>query len=584
MQCSAYNLPKEVWLVVFEYLEYDDLLRLRTCSHKFNDLVKIQWVWGARCHKRWLQVEDEDFLASQLTNGTRGCSKDDWFYYYRYRNRVDKHTFNTLCLIAACKQIGSYKNRLENLLKYGALIVPLLRDLELRGYSNNLPFDVTFLARQLLLTMRHKSLFAFIESSIASKANQWVHYAEESVFLPLAAMDLAFNRILPHRAKIIQQVHSMVKHDFQDLSEFMQLPSTLRLDKIMKYLFQALNGARQEHLRQATRYYLDDFMLLRVYAGEARGHSIVLLAIIQAVSSHYNVETVLCEEFLIVRDSRIRSGETYVTISVAGAPRIFTRKNLVDSMCRVFPDRQVVLNSIIPKMLQPLRTHDLMFKIFDEWSPHCKKSYWNVVSEKSIKNLEALMPHSRFPVRVSDYEYFQAFWKLKIASIQRQFRNLGGAHFLQFVELQYPHDTILIGSALNRPHQDGDSNFLGGPQNFKPLYEKYSLSKSPSPLLGRIVCDRRIATKYIVLAAKIAENGSHYLNLLDPFGDVHVLLREDVEVADGQILSPQDVQHLVHLLSLSDLGLFFSKFDTQSNAFQPSQMFATYLADKNEEN
>ncbi|CUS20300.1 LAQU0S01e03510g1_1 [Lachancea quebecensis] len=577
MPCLAYDLPKELWLMVFEFLDYDDLFQFRLCCRQFNKTVTIDWIWSDRCRKRWLKSDQDDPLALRI-NGDKTVKRGkDWFYYFRFRNRIDQHTLKVLHSIRECEDEDAYSHNIESLIKLGALAVPKLKKLELDSYNDATPYEVTYLARQVLLTMRHKNLFDFIDSASSTDTDEWVHYSEETVFLPLAAMDLAFNRLLPHRIKIMEQVNFQVKREYNDISEFMILPPTLRIDKLMKYLFEALNSARLLHVRQRARYYLDDFMLLRVYAGESKGHPLVLLSIIQAVSDLYKVETVMCEEFLIVRDPKIRDGETYITISQAGTPRIFTRKNLIASMCRIFPSRQVVLSAVIPKLLQPLKTRDLLLKIFDEWSPYCKKSYWNAVTDKSLNSLLQYMPKSRFPVRVSDYDYFQAYWKIK-TSAQRAFRNWGQNHFLKFIDSQYPHDKLIVGARLGGNDDEIYLEELSRGQDL--IHKKHIIGTNSANLAGKIVADTRLHMKYVVLTDSVANNGSEYLTLMDPLGEINVLLKSDVQVLEPDDVGSLDIKGFIKLLSLSDLGLFFTKFDQVRGLFVPSDIFVNYLESK----
>ncbi|CEP60452.1 SCF ubiquitin ligase complex subunit MDM30 LALA0_S01e11210g [Lachancea lanzarotensis] len=582
MGSSAFDIPKEIWLSVFGHLNSQDLLSLRLCSHKFNELVKTQSIWASRCYTRWLKVEKEDILAQQLDGPSRLQPKDDWFYYFRYRNRIDTHVMNTLFSIVKDKsqKWDNYGDLMAGLSKYGILMVPLLRKMEFEGYIDRRSFVVTYLGRQLLQMLRHRSFFQLVNQAFAAEANEWVHYAEATVFLPLATMDIAFDRLLSHRNKIFAQVDLRLSQNFEDRSQFMKLPPTLRLDNIMKYLFQALDMARADQLPQQTRYFLDDFLLLRVYAGEARGHPILLLAIIQMISTRYNIETMLCESFLIVRDERIRSGETYVAISQSGYPRIFTRKNLVESMQHSVPDRHAVLSSVLPKMLQPLKLQDLLCKIFDEFSPHCKKSYWDMASDKRMVSLRTLMPHSRIPAQCLDYEYYQMYWKLWRTSFQGQISGLLGKAFLRFTNSRYPHDRLVVHHMIDveaEPEEENSATFLNGPRSLYLLFSRYSAGESDLSLVGRIVQEKDRDLAQVIVATKTSPRGSQYVNLLNPFGELTVLLKDDTRILEPERISLGVIQELLHCLSLSDLGLFFSHFDEGTHKFVLSQMYATHI-------
>ncbi|SCU84445.1 LAFA_0D10000g1_1 [Lachancea sp. 'fantastica'] len=578
------DLPKEIWLSLFGYLDSKDLLSLRACSHEFNELVKTQSIWISRCYKRWLEIESEDPLIEQSDEHSRVRPKDDWFYYFRYRNRIDTHVMNTLISLSkgTSRELDNYGDLMEGLSKFGALTVPLLRKIELEGYKEQHSFVVTYLARQLMLMLRHRSFFQLIDDAFATGANEWVHYAEVTAFLPLATMDLAFNRLLPHRNKIFAQVNLQIEQTFEDRSQFMRMPSTLRLDNIMKHLFQALDVARGDRLPQRSRYVLDDFLLLRVYSGEAKGHPMLLLAIIQTISAMYNIETVLCESFLIVRDDRIRNGETYVTISQAGYPRIFTRNNLVESMLRSVPDRQVVLSSVLPKLLQPLKLQDLLRKVFDEFSPQCKKSYWDLASDRRMESLWSLMPFSRVPAQYLDYEYYQMFWQLRMASSQGQKTALLGKSFLRFATSRYPHDRLVLHHLIHieegEEEKEFSDTFLNGPQSLHPLFARYSAEKCNQSLVGFIVQEKNRDLVQIVVATKMSPRGSLYVSLLNPFGELMVLSSEDIQVIESDRISPELVSELLHGLSLSELGLFFSHFDEDTHKFVTSPMYAAHIA------
>ncbi|SCW01776.1 LAFE_0E07008g1_1 [Lachancea fermentati] len=575
MVVTVDELPKEIWIEISKSLEYNDLLRLRLCSKMMNEMVASKAIWRPRCHERWLNQEREDILNFEPEASNLVKQQDDWFYYFRYRNRIDKHVVNTLMSMKDTQDQKLYWDKFNYLFKYGTKVIPLLSRLEVEGYNQGTPFEITYMAHRLLVTMRHKHVFELINRSLDDDSEEWVHYAEESIFLPLAALDVCFNRLLPYRKKMIEQIHAQIKKDYEDLTDFLTLPSTLRLDKLMKYLFQILAKYQLPHVRQRARYFLDDFMLLRIYAGESKGHPLLLLAIVQSVATRYNIETVLCEEFLIVRDPGLRNGESYVTISQGGKPRIFSRKNLIDSMCRIFPSREVVLNSVIPRLLQPLKTNSLLFKVFDEWYPYCKKSIWKMIPDKTIQALLTYMPHSRYPVQVSDYEYIQAYWKLSQSANHRALWNIGKANFLKFVLNQFPHDLVLL-----KDTKGFEQNFSedATPVSFDEIFsEKYLICPGKTDMVGQFVSDRRNSQLFIVVAVKEAQNATTYFILMDCLGHMNVLLKDDTEVVEVDTLELETIEEFLDLLSLSDLGLFFTRFDHSAGHLVPSKKFDSYL-------
>lgn len=565
------SLPKEVWIEVASYLDIDDLFALRLVSRELNSKICSRAVWRPRCYERWLKYENHDVMGLDRRNQSSGLSvapSADWFYFFRFRYRIDTHLLRAMQKMKITTSSTIYWQTIWHLLRYNERIIPILRNFINEGYNSDTPFELTFTARQLLLTIRHGYVFKLIHDSFATDAMEFVHNAEETVFLPVAAMDPCFDRLLTHRSRLIEEVHYAIKERFSDLTDFLQLPSTLKVDKLVKFIFESLKRLQLSHVHQRSRYYVEDFMLLRVYAGETKGHILLLLSIVQSISAKYNVETILCEEFLIIRDLKLRGGETYLTISQAGKPRIFTRRNLVDSMCRIFPSRQVVIDTIIPKVLTPLKLRDLLFKVFDEWYPYCKKSMWSVIPDKTANGVLLYLPQSRYPMSTPIYEYFQAYWKLNQLGNGRAILSAAKHQFSDLLLKNFPQDVAHLRSSDG--YDTSKMQEIIGKTPFKDVFKsKYNISFDEDCNVGEFVTGRDDQL-LIVLGGKQGGNNVTYLNVMNLLGQVNVELKDELHSVEWNVRRRKEVIDLLKVLSSSDLGLFFTRLDRESNRLIPS--------------
>ncbi|SCU78059.1 LAMI_0A03268g1_1 [Lachancea mirantina] len=583
MPLDGQVLSRDIWIEIATFLTYGDLLSVRSCSTWLNKVITSDEVWRPICEQRWLKNDYKVFANYRKRAETNGFKC--LFDFFKYRNHIDETIVKTLRKLGqGDDDIRHYWDSFRSLMDYGDLIMPLLTENSRNGYTgthgahgpHNESFEFTFLANQLLTAMQHGLVFDLINCCSGDATTlEWVHYAEETVFLPFSALDLSFNLLLPHRSSCFNEVNDALHQSFKNWSEFKSLPSTLKVDRVMKHLFQVLTNRRNPQWDSLSRFYLDDFFLLRVYAGEARGHPLVLLAIIQAFASFYGIEAILCEEFLIVRDEKVRSGQTYITVSQAGRPRIFTQKGLIESMCRIFPSRQAVLNTVIPRLCQPLKTKSLLTKLFDEWYPYCKKSYWKALPGRRCDLLSKAMPHSLTPASPAVYEYAQAYWKINQLPPHPSFRAVGKARFASYILEQFPHDYPLLQSLKFI----SDSQLPKVPKDIKvKLFStKYLITEGSIEDTGKFAIDSRNEQQsYIVIATKNSENGNTYYMLLDFLGEIIVSLKEDFRLAD-KTTSDAIWHKMRQYLNFSDLGLFFTRYDQTKCRLVPSNSYAEYL-------
>lgn len=361
------GLPKEIWIEISGWLGPSDILQLRLCNRSLCKKLSSRAIWRPRCYEKWLTHLQHDPFCIELK------PKDHtWFYHYRFRNHIESRISKEILNALASSE--PYHELFPRFVHYKpSHVIPLLHGVLKNGCLDGAAdkgtgMDIVTICHHLLMCMRHKHVYELI----GQNEMEYVHDAELMIFLRLSAMDSSFDLLLHHRDRVLRRVHSLVKLEWD---EFIKLPATIRIDRLVGYLMQALNHNKPWPVGGPGQLYLEDFILLRVYAGETQGHPLLILAIVQTLASFYGVETALCGSYLIIRDPKLRAGETYLTISAEGNPKIFTKKRLVQSLTRILNTSEgIVVNQILPSILQPLAYKELVSTIFRELLPLYNKS------------------------------------------------------------------------------------------------------------------------------------------------------------------------------------------------------------------
>lgn len=559
----ASALPREVWFDVFRSLDPPDLFNLRLSCKKFNEIVSLSAVWKPRCYSRWLDHLSHDVFTEEIVSDNQ-----NWFYYFRYRNRIDQSVLKLLHRITQEKNNTEYWHLYKLVLRHNpSRIIPLISNIVNDGFlAGSMPFDVVTLCRHLLTSLRHKHVYDLF-GAVGETSQTFVHGAEETFFLPLAAMDPSFDRLLHFRCDTHDRIHALIEKEFSGVNEFLSLPATLRVDKLTSYLFGTL-----DLLNKKRQLYLEDFMLLRIYAQETAGHPLLILSMIQSLATKYAVETILCGSYLIIHDSLVRDRETYLTIASNGVPKIFTRKRLVQSFKRILGSSDYVIQSeILPTILQPLKFRELLTTVFKNIIPLHNKSKWSVAAPRTVGELKRLFPKSAQPVKSETINYFLCVFKAMEFNL-----NTGGSISVLFtvtykevfrlVAKLYPGDLPYAEQLLKCRGAD----FCEIDHEYKDwLSQVHNITLKNCPELGRFVTSLRDEQVMCIVGIKEHHNGEMFYTLMNFAGEFYV--ENSINV---QILNSGDeetvIKRFLAVASQSDLGLAFSGIDWGSRKLIPN--------------
>ncbi|AEY98266.1 FAFR582Wp [Eremothecium gossypii FDAG1] len=549
--------PAEIWMEICKLLGPADLFRLRLCSTKLNRIVcDCSEVWHGMCTERWLAEEAMEAIVQGSTRNTVGPG-EDWFQYFRFRSNVDARLARAVAELGTLEHGEGFWQAFWGVFRFRRHMVPFLRRETAGGYSVGRSLRQQCLAQRLLTTLRHGAVFACIDGTQREGEGRAMVIAEEALFVPIAAMDPCFDRLLAHRAAFFAAVQEQVQRDYGAMEQFHKFPDTIRVDKLVTYIWRVFERVCVYPPNQ-QRCHLEDIMLLRVYCGEARGHPLLLMAIVQAVAARYGVQTLLCEQVLIIIDRKLRGGQSYLMIPLRGnaKPRIFTRRRLLDTMRHTIPNIADPRSLALARFLTPLTKRAGAEKIFKDWSIYCDKSIWRTIPDHSPNGILRYLPHSCTPMDESIFEYFIVYWKTATAnhSTNNIFHTVLLKQFETILVKKYPGDAIhfvdcreqLMDSIIEMSFRES-------------ICEHVSMQHIHKvPEMGCIVRQKNSGSLSVVIGGKKTDMDT-YLVIMDIIGNYNVVHGDDVEVT-----REYSWDLILKLMSMSDLGIYFERWDKES--------------------
>lgn len=313
MALHALDFPIEIWVQVCTTLAIPDLLSLRSVHSSVRRFVESNEVWAPLVRQRWFSSDDSRMDLFHSIEEMRD--------YYIKRNELDKRIVKTLKKRPFVMQDGWWLSSL------GEDAVPVLvqmkkdkSDLTTRYYASS-ALDV------IRMRMVHKSLKEYFEDEQFNKPAPL-----EDMYLKLCLYDREYDTLLGIRRAIID---STIKHVEENPLYQSSKTTTAKVLVIITTLASEIRRRVDSGFTDNT---LENFVILRFYAGETEGTQPMQFAVIQRIASLLNIETTISKSFLIVKDPTVRSGHTYISLKKdLSRPKVFSLHEIYSFIRRSNP-------------------------------------------------------------------------------------------------------------------------------------------------------------------------------------------------------------------------------------------------------
>ncbi|KAL3232594.1 hypothetical protein RNJ44_04510 [Nakaseomyces bracarensis] len=330
--------PELFDLICGELYAYD-LWNLRKCSSELKTMVERVSKWKEICMERWplddshlylSQYKDFDLKAIWKVIKPTGDT-DRWFVYYKYRMRYDQRIIRNVKHLAEFDEVGNefWKSFLGSVNDRGYLYIPqLLRIRENEEWEKyHWSLEDRSWAIYLMGAVRRKCFYSFFLPDMSFMRSSKFLY-ERDILLRFSTLDPQFDKLLPYRKETFNKMVKSIYEKYDgDPIKFSGITAGTRMldivDALKRYL--CTSGS--------TSYCMEDTMVLRVYAGEARGMPVVLLAIVERIARYLKVECFFNGKFITFVDPTYRDKYGYL-VSDGRSIRIFRRHQFVSYLSR----------------------------------------------------------------------------------------------------------------------------------------------------------------------------------------------------------------------------------------------------------
>ncbi|SMN22660.1 similar to Saccharomyces cerevisiae YLR368W MDM30 F-box component of an SCF ubiquitin protein ligase complex [Maudiozyma saulgeensis] len=381
------DLPLEIWPEVCATLSVTDILQIRATNKTLLRTISDPVMWKIICRDSWTNVLTQEDLIYDVPRNIRRNYDDvkDWCKYGIRCHHAQNHIIHRIEKLTKCTSPTEYWNKFDIILKnnYDDLL-PTLLTITLQDYHANVPgvfsLDVRTCAQQLLDNITHKKFFDnlwYINDLRMSNGDM-----VEPLFMDFSKLDPSFYALAHHVLRVRQAVYVALKAKFNNSLEKLQLiRPALRVEIVCKELYKELKIGSLAVLPTERKYYNEDYFLSRIYSGEAIGHPLLILAIIQSICQEYEVETSLTEHYLLIVDDDLPSGRTLMGVNPITLQRqYYTHNSFLKMLCRQTElDEQTVIDDIIPDLLKPFTVETSRNNLFGDLSVEC----WGSLADPS---------------------------------------------------------------------------------------------------------------------------------------------------------------------------------------------------------
>lgn len=304
--------PTELWYKISHHLESKDLSTLIQVNKTLHKTFKSQdYLFHIAKQKWFASIDNIDDCQCTMNDTFKEYDDDDVFKYCIRRMKLDEEMELKLKDIASITDksevVFEKMSDLVTMEESDSFIPKALKIMERK--LDDLP--LRFYASQFIMARRHLVAFRIIEKyacNINCKRDDSLKELPEEILFKLSHLDPAFDKLLPYRNKVLNQVVEKVKQN--PLLKLNPQNPVITVLLARETFFDVVNFTKySEYCCQ------EDTSILRVYAGEAKGTHLINMAILHKIVTMLGIKAQITRGFLIIQVSENPEGNFYVHLS-----------------------------------------------------------------------------------------------------------------------------------------------------------------------------------------------------------------------------------------------------------------------------
>ncbi|CAI4625724.1 BDN_1c_G0037970.mRNA.1.CDS.1 [Saccharomyces cerevisiae] len=559
------HLPPEIWLCISKLLGTSDLHNLCLINRRLYLTITSDEIWKRRCYDRWINRENLDILTG---NDYDSIPVSQWYSYYLRRAKWENKIFCLLWGLTEETNPQHFREKYLHILQFRHYkLATFLHRIIKQGYiPDKRPLDLITYANYLLKNVRHKYVFPLFYPTNAAELKNLNNMASrdaEMIYLRLSAIDTSFDDLLDAREFILNGICSDLLQKYKKIEEFLKLRPVTRVSKLISISTDYLDCFTQPHdsvgqtndRATGRELHREDFMLLRVYSREGRGYKTIILAIIQAITKRYNVDSYLARDHLVVSEPDFPDGRAFVTVNEDFQPYIFDKEDLLSVWSNNFHNAENFESAVLPALLEPISIQHLLTEFFRELL-RCKPRPFEGYPNRA-HGLRDMFPYGKVEVPRDVTMYFAFIYDLFDGMFESGMTSLRG---------QMLRDLLNYVNANNF----GDLNIIIGQNALKEPNDCWSNKRDYVLLddnnkIGYFYTD--IETEDTLCALNQYEvDGKVFITTIDILGDIRVRLAEGLTPFQGD--NDKLWESFSSVVPRTDWGLFFKGYDKERRRMQ----------------
>lgn len=296
-----WSLPKELWLKISNDLDMEDSLALANVNRQLRSIFKTKELLIIQAKKRWFSAGDQSIDKPDLG--------DLWeefnvFEHCLRRVKIDQYLLQRLQDVTKMTDGLEIFDEMEDIIDHGDAFIPIA----LKLVDQYEELTLRYYAIQFLMARRHSVAFDTIDEyyeKINHQNDSSLNELPEDLVFKLCHLDPAFDKLLPHRNKVLNEVVKLVKQ--AELSK--ESPDYLR--SMISLVHSSFIKTVKFH-EYAFYDSEEDKSIMRLYAGETAGPTIYQIAIYQKILSLLEIKSELSPGFLIFPGNGQSNQKLYV--------------------------------------------------------------------------------------------------------------------------------------------------------------------------------------------------------------------------------------------------------------------------------